>query len=108
MVHIVDICGIHFSQSLLGMCGCRDNVGYWGLGGIVSSGKTFRMTGLPQLVLFRSSLLSSRGRIGPSLISKNGLVVTQGFVILKPASFTVMSRFSGKWEGSVTVYSRYS
>ena len=39
MVHIVDICGIHFSQSLLGIGGYGDNGGYWDLGGIVSIGE---------------------------------------------------------------------
>ena len=39
MVHIVDICGIQFSQSLLGIYVYGDNGGYWGLGSIVSSGE---------------------------------------------------------------------
>ena len=31
------MCGIHFSQCLLGICGYGDNGGYWDFGSIVSS-----------------------------------------------------------------------
>ena len=59
-------------------------------------------------MLSGSSSLSSGRMRSPSLILKNSLVVTQGFMILKPAVAIVMSRFSGKWESPSTLYIRYS
>ena len=82
-------------------------IGVWVLS-IVSSGEHVQGDVMALSTLLESSLLSGRGRLGPPSISKNGLAVIKGFVILKPASATVVSRFSGKWEGLITVYNRYS
>ena len=46
--------------------------------------------------------------MGPSLTKKMGLVFTQGFGILRLASVTVVSMFSGSWDGARTLCSRYS
>ena len=70
--------------------------------------KTCRVMGCSLSTLLESSLLSGRGRLGLLSMPKNGLAVTQGFVILNPASATMVPRISGRCEGPITVYNRYS
>ena len=68
-------------------------IGVWVASWVVV--KTFKVIRRTLSTLLESSLLSWRGRIGPS-------------TLIDPALATMVSRFSGKWEGPITVYSRYS
>jgi hypothetical protein len=49
VAHTVDICDIHFSRSLLGICGYDDSAGYWSLGSIVSSGENVQGDGVASI-----------------------------------------------------------
>ena len=49
MIHIVDLCGIHFSQSLLGRCRHGDNGGYWGLCGSVGGSENVQGDGVASI-----------------------------------------------------------
>ena len=71
VVHVVDIRGIHFSQSLFCIYGYVDNSGYQGLADIVNSGKHVQSEWI--------ALVSDVGILFAVLRKKDELVIDTSF-----------------------------